>query len=736
MRRRMDEEAVSAAIATVLLFAGVLTIISGMMVTIIPVIEEKHGSIERQAMAGQMLDLVEETVRLSETGVPGEEATIPLHPHRGELDWDFARGGTWYTTTYSPGTSLRFDDLLDLDDVARIRYPSGETSSVCFSDLRASSLAKWNYRLPLTSGKVIATPISTLQQSLWESEVVLANETSSQTFNLRQGETLESNTAGNSWLTSTTPLKVLFLRGNSGATIVSPIGADSVDGKGRSWTVPLPQGGVSLHLQTDVLATVTWAAGSASGDGFSSGSVPSWSTQFNAAQGDVLNLESSSDGRLLMVWGNGTGATVWPDDGGSGIGITHTLPGAGGSIMVENSATTSVAVKIDGLYNTVPAQGMTRINWGGVGKQITSTGPVTVHWLAEQSTGSSRSGSLEVVPAQDSGRASGHSHIFSTPSSTGDEILLIQPAAPETSLTILTDLNVGESPQVIFNDSETSTTRTLSPISTLVRTAVNSSDALKDAPFRIIVQSGDDGLMEVAHDGKERCQPISGWASGWVLLDLPWTDLSLSSDSQARVAWFDGSHPLGLEVSVLGPQGAAPHSTLATGWGIHLPRLNYRFESSVSGMEIGFRGGFVGTNHPEYQPDVLKEPPSREGPGPRLAATIPLTMPNSGDAMGSSEIEMTVRLDLREQLASLQAHEIRRGWDGPYGAAIAADAARELAFSSDWLTFPGQVDLLTDYVGWVQLTHSSPEAIYHASGEQIQFNLQLSQISITTEVTE
>ncbi len=40
MRRRYDDEAVSAAIATVLLFAGVLAIISGMMVTITPVINE------------------------------------------------------------------------------------------------------------------------------------------------------------------------------------------------------------------------------------------------------------------------------------------------------------------------------------------------------------------------------------------------------------------------------------------------------------------------------------------------------------------------------------------------------------------------------------------------------------------------------------------------------------------------------------------------------------------------
>jgi hypothetical protein len=79
------------------------------------------------------------------------------------------------------------------------------------------------------------------------------------------------------------------------------------------------------------------------------------------------------------------------------------------------------------------------------------------------------------------------------------------------------------------------------------------------------------------------------------------------------------------------------------------------------------------------------------------------------------------------------AYEIRRGWDGPYGSAIAADASTELSFSTDWLTFPGDIERLDDYVGWVQLTHSSSEAIYHAAGEPILFNLQLAQLSIHTE---
>ena len=70
IRRETDEEAVSAAIATVLLFAGVISIISGMMITVIPVIDELHGAVERENMVGQMEDFASETERVSESGTP------------------------------------------------------------------------------------------------------------------------------------------------------------------------------------------------------------------------------------------------------------------------------------------------------------------------------------------------------------------------------------------------------------------------------------------------------------------------------------------------------------------------------------------------------------------------------------------------------------------------------------------------------------------------------------------
>ena len=737
MRRRKDDDAVSAAIATVLLFAGVLSIISGMMVTITPVINEKHGSIERQAMAGQMTDLALETVKLSESGLPGDSASMPLRPHTGELGWDYSHGGTWYSVAYTEEGSLRLDDLLDVDDDVRIRYPSGEVSAVCYSDLRASGKALWNYRLPATHGTVQITPQTSLQLPLDMTEVSFSSSGGSAQIGLAHGESGSFTVTDDSWIRSDGPLRVMFQRGVGGATLVEPDLANPQDDTGRSWTVPLPAGVVSAHFVSDSLSSVEWSLGAVSGSGQTTGLPAEWSNSWNANAGDVLSIESGQPGRLLLVWGNSNiGATMWPDVGGSFAGTDFPLPGADGSVLIENTQSSPVSVQISGLYQSVPGDGLLRVDWQDGAGTITSSGPIQIHWLADSSaSGADRVGSLEMIAALDTGHSSGTSHSFQTPESSGDVLFILQPATPSTSLTLFTSLTGNVSPQVTLNDSTFSQVVLLTPdASGLSRTAVNKTDGLVDGPYRLIASAGDDGWLEVRQDGEERCIAVGNRASGWMEMLLPWANLGLSGNSAVSNAWRTGEHPLGVGVSLFGPVGNDPHSTLASAWGAHLPRLNYRFESSVSGMEIGFRGGFVGTNHPEFHAEVLVQPPSREGPGPRLAVTIPLTIPTTTSSFGAGDVELTVSLDQREQLASVLAYEIRRGWDGPYGSAIAADASTELSFSIDWLTFPGDIERLDDYVGWVQLTHSSSEAIYHAAGEPILFNLQLAQLSMHTEI--
>ena len=63
MKRNLvrNDDAVSAAIATVLLFGGVVSIIGLMLVSMLPIVEELEGSIERDDMSAQMMVLAQQT---------------------------------------------------------------------------------------------------------------------------------------------------------------------------------------------------------------------------------------------------------------------------------------------------------------------------------------------------------------------------------------------------------------------------------------------------------------------------------------------------------------------------------------------------------------------------------------------------------------------------------------------------------------------------------------------------
>jgi len=255
-----------------------------------------------------------------------------------------------------------------------------------------------------------------------------------------------------------------------------------------------------------------------------------------------------------------------------------------------------------------------------------------------------------------------------------------------------------------------------------------------EGALRVYSSTGDNGSTEILEDGAERCVTVGLRASGWIGIDLPWTAVDYWKASDIRNAWRDGTHFFGLQITIRGAVGDETHVALGSAWAFHLPRLTYTFDSSVSSLQILTQGGFVGTNHPEYQADVLTPPPSREGPGPRLAATVPVILPSMDSVGGSAEIELTLSLDVREQVATMNAYQVRRGWDGPYAIAIAAESSAEVEFSSDWLAFPGQLEMLTDYVGWVQTSPTMPEVVYHASGDSVLFNLQVASLTSQTKL--
>ena len=77
-------------------------------------------------------------------------------------------------------------------------------------------------------------------------------------------------------------------------------------------------------------------------------------------------------------------------------------------------------------------------------------------------------------------------------------------------------------------------------------------------------------------------------------------------------------------------------------------------------------------------------------------------------------------------LASDIAYEVRRGWAEPYGDAIAQSSTDGLEASEDWTIYPGRLDLLNDYVGWVRDPgFGTVESVWHTAGEPIQFSLQI-----------
>ena len=105
--------------------------------------------------------------------------------------------------------------------------------------------------------------------------------------------------------------------------------------------------------------------------------------------------------------------------------------------------------------------------------------------------------------------------------------------------------------------------------------------------------------------------------------------------------------------------------------------------------------------------------------------------PAADGISGGGKLTLDIELSSRQTLASEVAYEVRRGWAEPYGVAIANDASDGLDLSEDWTIYPGRLDLLNDYVGWVPDPSSgTSEAVWHTNGEPIQFSLQLSSLDV------
>ena len=717
MELHRDDEAVSAAIATVLLFGGVISIISLMMVTMIPVIEELEGSVERHDMAAQMTQFNQQTATLSEQGMPGDVVTQEFVPVDGALSWDVMRSGMWYSTTWEEDHSFRIRDALDFDDMLKIRHPESTTSTACFSDLRLGPDRPYHYTAPTWAESVIFTTKPGLSFPLGPIDVdVLRDGEVQETAELFVDDVQQWSFDNADWtLESSQELVVHWLRGGEGTTEARPTDANA-DGLGRSWALPLPAGTSHINIVAEELLMVH---GNGLFGDFTEVALPSellnvktkWNKTLELSTAQVVHITTTTNAQLMLSIGDTLGSATWKSLTGSIHGTSFIPPTQDGYLLLSNPNDEAATVTWRGSGVTIDEKSSYSVAWPPLeldgASNLQSDLPISVTWTSS----SSPIGVFE-LGAADTGMESGlmfnsnHSNTYNLElRSNGEQSTLNISTLTENE----TVLNRGESLRIPINGEAIEV------------------ETVKGHGIYALVESGTIGLEESLHDGARRCVSIDITASGWVDVSMPWSSMGGRSIIDLQEAWRSGTYPASLHIELYGLIVEEPFTPIGSAWVMQISRFVYEFESSVTGMEVAMSGGAVVTNHPEFNPTVLAPPADRGGPGPRFAATIPALHPTSDSAVGGGVLSMEVTLTKRTSLASDVAYEVRRGWAEPYGKAIAQSSTDGLEGSEDWTIYPGRLDLLNDYVGWVpDPGFGTVESVWHTAGQPIQFSLQIS----------
>ena len=724
MELHRNDEAVSAAIATVLLFGGVISIISLMMLTMIPVIEELEGSVERHDMSAQMTQFNQQTTTLSEQGMPGDVVTQEFVPVDGALSWDTMRSGMWYSSTWQDDHSFRIRDVLDFDDMLKVKHPESTTSTACFSDLRLGPDRPYHYSAPLWADSVILTTKPGLSFPLGPIEVdVLRNEVVEESAELFVDDVQEWAFDDADWtIESSQELVVYWMRDGQGTTEVRATDANA-NGLGRSWALPLPSGTIQLNIVAEELMMVhgNGAFGDFTEVALASDLInvrTSWSKTMTLDEPQVIHMTTTTDAQLMLSVGS-EGSTTWKSLTGSIHGTSFIPPTQEGYLHLSNPNEDAAVVTWRGSGVTVDELSAYSIPWPPTGldgaSMLHSDLPVSVAW----SESATPSGVYE-IGAIDTGMESGlrmHANNSNTYNlevrSNGQQSVLNVSTLSENE----TILNYGDSLVLPVSNEEISI------------------ETVEGHGMYAFAEQGSIGLHDALHQGARRCVAIDVTASGWVDLSMPWNSMGGRSIVDLQEAWKTGAFPASLHIELYGLIVEEPYTPIGSAWVMQISRFVYEFDSSVTGMEVAMSGGSVLTNHPEYKPTVIVPPADRGGPGPRFAATIPALHPTSDSAVGGGVLSVEVTLTKRTSLASDVAYEVRRGWAEPYGGAIASSSTQGLEASEDWTIYPGRLDLLTDYVGWVpDPGFGTMESVWHTAGQPIQFSLQIS--SLDAHVSE
>ncbi len=716
MELHRNEEAVSAAIATVLLFGGVISIISLMMVTMIPVIEELEGSVERHDMSAQMTQFNKQTTTLSEQGMPGDVVTQEFVPVDGTLSWDMMRSGMWYSSTWQEDHSFRIRDVLDYDDVLKFRHPESTSSTACFSDLRLGPDRPYHYTVPSWADSVILTTKPGLSFPLGPIEIdMLRDDVVQETAKLFVDDVQEWTFDDADWsIESSQELVVYWMRGDFGTTEVRPTDANA-NGLGRSWELPLPAGTIHMNIVAEELMMVhgNGEFGDFTEVALASDLVnvhTSWTKTLNLNTPQVVHITTTTDAQLMLSIGD-EGSTAWKSLTGSIHGTSFIPPAYDGHLLLSNPNNDPATVTWRGSGVTIDEMSSYTIAWPPTGLDgasgLQSDIPISVVWASSESPiGVYELGAIDTGMESGLQMHSNNSNSFNLELRSNGQQSIINAS---TLLENQTVLNHGESVTIPVNGESV---------------YVNTS---KGHGVYALIEQGSIGLHDGLHDGARRCVSIDVTASGWVDLTMPWPSMGGRSIVDLQEAWKSGTYPASIHIELYGLIVEEPYTPIGSAWVMQISRFVYEFESSVTGMEVAMSGGAVLTNHPEFNPTVVVAPTDRGGPGPRFAATIPALHPTSDSAVGGGVLSMEVTLTKRTSLASDVAYEVRRGWSEPYGGAIAQSSTQGLEASEDWTIYPGRLDLLTDYIGWVpDPGFGTMESVWHTSGQPIQFSLQIS----------
>ena len=509
---RRDEAGVSAAVATVLLFGGVLSIIGLMMISMMPVIEEMEGSVERHDMSSQMTLLAHETSALSERGMPGDSAQATLIPVDGELTWDSLRGGMWYSATWVEDMSLRARGALDFDDQLEIRHPESFVESVCITDLRLGPDRPYHYTLEAAVESVSLTVTPGLAMPLGPIDIQLTEggaEVLSTSLRVDEMTTLDLTNRETSTLSSTHELTVLAHMGDHGVTYLLPNAPEPSDKRGHAWSIPLTAGDHTIHLLSEVANQIhiTVEGNTTIHYATPTGLARTGVHLTHAITLDVdavVHITTSAPSRMLLkaTGASEGGITAWPSTNGAYLGHAFLPPHLNGTLRLTNPGDSVVTLTWRGGGVSVAAGGVEHIDWPPAyddgAATIDGDGDVFLSWAAveTQSTTDSVSG-MTYLPADDTGGLSGGVFSYANLDNTTSESLIVRLAGYQSTW----NMTGATSASGVFLETTNHATVVLDEGNT-------SLEVEAGHPLRVLRLSGDAGLLHLPHDGVDRCTRV------------------------------------------------------------------------------------------------------------------------------------------------------------------------------------------------------------------------------------